>query len=85
MHRSAPKIMTFFPWVSSVNKNFEQESNPMLEPVYLYLSRSSFLISFTDPNEQLPNAKSVLLNCGSTVQEIYRLITFLGIEMFFFC
>ena len=79
--------MTFFPWVSSVNKNFEQESNPMLEPVYLYLSRSAFLISFTDPNEQLPNAKSVLLNClncGSSVQEIYRLITFLGIEMFFF-
>ena len=26
----APKIMTFFPMVPSVNKNSERESNPML-------------------------------------------------------
>ena len=29
----------------------------MMQPVYLYLSRSAFLVSFTDPNEQLSNVK----------------------------
>ena len=56
---STPKIMTFFPKLPSVNKNCEQESNPVLYPLYLYLTRSTFLISFTDPNKQLPNVKSV--------------------------
>ena len=43
-----------------------QESNPMLQPVYLYLSRSVFLVCFIDPSTQLLNEKSVLksLNCG---------------------
>ena len=52
-----------------VNKNFERESNPMTQPVYLYLSRSAFLVSFTDPNKQLPSAKSMFkfLNCGPSV------------------
>ena len=52
--------MTFFPKFPSVNKNPERESNPMPLPVYLYLSRSAFLVSFTDPNKQLRNVKSVL-------------------------
>ena len=59
---SAPKIMTFFPKLPSVNKNSERESNPMSLPVYLYLSRSAFLVSFKDPNKQLPNAKSLMQN-----------------------
>ena len=51
----------------------------------MYLSRSSFLVSFTDPNKQLSNAKSVFefLNYGFSVYEIYRFITFLGIEILF--
>ena len=45
---------------SSVNENPEQESNPMLQPIYLYLSESAFLVSFIDPNKQLFNVKFVL-------------------------
>ena len=38
-------------------------------PVYLHLLRSAFLVSFTDPNAQLTNVKSVFnfLNCGPNV------------------
>ena len=36
-----------------------KQSNPMLQPLYLYLPGSTFLVSFTDPNKQLPNTKSV--------------------------
>ena len=75
--------MTIFPMLPSANKNSERESNHMPLPVYLYLSRSAVLVSFTDPNKQLPNVKSVFkfLNCGFSVSEIYRFITFLGIEI----
>ena len=45
--------------VSSGNANSERESNPMPYPLYLYLSRSAFLVSFTDPNKQLFNVKYV--------------------------
>ena len=38
-----------------------RESNPMPYPVYLYLSRSVFLISSSDPNKQLLSVKSVLI------------------------
>ena len=57
--------MTFFLMVLSGNENSEGESNPMPKPMYLYLSRSAFLVSFTDPNKQLPNVKILfkLLNC----------------------
>ena len=44
----------------SVNKNSEQESHHMSSVLYLYLTGSAFLVSFTDPNKQLPNAKFVL-------------------------
>ena len=66
---SAPKIMTFFLMVASSNENSERESNPMLQLLYLYLCRSAFLVSFTDPNKQLPNLKSVFkfFNCGPIV------------------
>ena len=53
----------------SVNGNSERESNPMPWPLYLYLSGSAFLTSFTDPNKQLLNAKCmfVFLICGPNV------------------
>ena len=44
---SAPKIMTFLPMLPFINKNFERESNPMPQPLYLYLSGSAFLVSFS--------------------------------------
>ena len=55
--------------VLSGNENSEGESNPMPKPMYLYLSRSAFLVSFTDPNKQLPNVKILfkLLNCWPSV------------------
>ena len=34
-------------------------STYQLQPLYLYLSRPAFLVSFTDPNRQLFNEKSV--------------------------
>ena len=53
----------------SVNENSEQKPNPMLQPLYLYLPGSAFLVSFTDANEQLFNVKSVFkfLNHGFSV------------------
>ena len=51
--------MTFFPKFPSVNKSSEQASNPMPKPLYLYLSRSAFLVSFTNPNKELPNVKYI--------------------------
>ena len=58
--------MTFFPTLPSVNKNSEQESDPTSLLQHLYLSGSAFLVSFTDPNKQLFNVKSVFrfLNHG---------------------
>ena len=58
--------MTFFPMLPSVNENSERESNPMLRPLYLYLSGSAFLVSFTDSHKQFFNVKSVFkfLNHG---------------------
>ena len=44
---------------SPVIKNSEQESNSMLWSLYLYLSRSAFLVSYTDLNKQLFNVRSV--------------------------
>ena len=43
----------------SVNRNPKQESNPVPQPLNLYLFRSAFLVSFTDPIKQLFNVKSV--------------------------
>ena len=51
--------MTFFQYLSSVNENSERESNPMLwHPRFAFIW-ISILVSFTDPNKQLPNVKSV--------------------------
>ena len=56
--------MIFLPILPSVNENSERESNPLQELLYLYLSRSAFLVSFIDPNKQLPNVKSVFRSLG---------------------
>ena len=47
--------MTFFPMLPSVNENSEQKTNV----IYFQLSRSAFLVRFTDPNKQLFNVKNV--------------------------
>ena len=54
--------MTFFPIFLFVNEDSEQKSN-------FYLSESAFLVSFTDPNKQYFNIKSVFkfLNHGFSV------------------
>ena len=36
----------------SDNKNSERKSNPMPYPLYLYLSGSAFLVSYTAPNKK---------------------------------
>ena len=43
-----------------INENSERESNSMQKKLYLYLSGSAFLVSFTDPNKQFFNVKFVL-------------------------
>ena len=43
----------------SINESSERESHPMLQPLYLYLSGSAFLVSFTDPNKQSFNVTFV--------------------------
>ena len=45
----------------------------MSYPLYLYLSGSAFLVSFTDPNKQLPYAKFAFkfLNWRASVCEKY--------------
>ena len=61
--------MTFLPILPPVKKNSERESNPMLYPLYLYLSELAFLVNFTDPTKQSVNVKSVFkfLNQGFSV------------------
>ena len=78
--------MPFFPKFPSLNENSEGESNAMSQLIYLHLSKSAFLVSFTAQNKQLPNLKSVFrfLNCGFSVKEIIRFITFLGTEVLLF-
>ena len=56
---STPKIITFPPSLPSFHENFERQSNPMPEPLYLYLSGLAILVSFTAPNKQLPSINSV--------------------------
>ena len=69
--------MIFFPMPVPVNENPERESNPMLQLLYLYLSGSEFLVSTTDPYNQLFNVKSAFksLDLESSVSEIYRFFT----------
>ena len=59
----------------SVNKNSERKSNA------LPLPGSIFIVSFTYPNKQLFNVKSMFkfTNHGVSVKELYSFITLLGI------
>ena len=51
--------MTFFPMLLSGNENSEQKLNPMLQTLDLHLSRSPILVTFKDPNKQLPNVRCI--------------------------
>ena len=70
--------MAFFRTLPSVNENYERESNPMLQSLYLYLSGSVFLVSPAYPNKKLFNVKSLFafVNHGFSVLEVYRFIPF---------
>ena len=61
--------MKFFLMLLSGIENSERESNPIPQPLYLYLIRSAFLVSFTGPNKQLTNVKIAFkfLDCGPSV------------------
>ena len=52
----------------------------------LHFSRSTFLVSFTDPNKLLFNVKSLFkfLKYGVSSSETYSFISFLRIEIFFY-
>ena len=54
---SVPKIMTFLPTLPSADKNSARESNPILWPLYTYLSRSAFVVVLTAPSKQLFRVK----------------------------
>ena len=54
---SASKIMRYFTTLTSADEYSQQEPNPILWLLSLYLSRSAFLLSVTDQNKQLPNVK----------------------------
>ena len=43
----------------TVNESSEQESDPLLQPLFLYLSGPAFLVSSTDPYKELFAVKSV--------------------------
>ena len=76
---STPKIMTLFSSLPSDHENCERESNPIWLPLYLYLSGSALLVSFTSPNKQLPGVKSVFKSFDYVfnIYKIYKLTTFL--------
>ena len=79
--------MTFYYMLPSANKSSAPESNSMLWLLYLYVSRSTFLVSFTDPNNQLSNIKYVfkLLNCrlGLSKKNIYIYYLFRDINIIY--
>ena len=82
MHRGTiinSKIMIFFPSVPSDHGNCERESNHMPKQLYLYLSGSVFVVSFTARNKQLPSVKSVFKSFGhvSNSYKIYKFAMFL--------
>ena len=66
--------------------NSERKPNPIIYPLYLFLSGSTFSGSFTDPDKKFFNVKSVfkLLYHGFSISEIYRFISFLEISILLF-
>ena len=49
--KSAPKIITFTPYVPSACQKLPFESNPMPYPEYLYLLISAFFVTLTSSNK----------------------------------
>ena len=65
--KSAPKIITFTPYVLSACKKLPLESKPMSYPVYLYLLISSFFVILTAPNKTVKiESKTALTSKGRT-------------------
>ena len=60
----------------SINENSERESNTMPWPLYFCLSGSAFLVSFTDPNKELFNVKSVFLTMYLVCKKYIDLLYF---------
>ena len=50
--------MTFLPMLPSGNENSEREWNPILQPLYKYLSGSAFSAYLTPSNKQSFKVKS---------------------------
>ena len=71
--------MTFFPKFPYVHENSERELNLMSSLLYLYLSKSAFLVSLTAQNKQLSSVEYVFKSFyhESNIYEIYKSITFL--------
>ena len=64
--------MTFFSMLPSDNENSERESN-IKTIIYVFIWSAS-LVSFTDPNNKLPNLKPVF-------KPVYIFVSFLGAEI----
>ena len=81
MHRRIiinPKNNDIFSSPSSVHESRESELNRKPWPLYLYLSGSAFLFSFTAPDKQLSSVKSVSksFNHVANLYEILNQLTF---------
>ena len=50
--KSAPKVITFIPYVPSARKKLPFESKPMSYPEYLCLLISAFFVILTSPKKQ---------------------------------
>ena len=57
--KSAPKIITFTPYVSSACKKLSSKSKPMPYPEYLYLLISAFFVILTAPNKEFFKVKLI--------------------------
>ena len=81
MHRRIiinPKNNDIFSSPPSVHESRESELNRKPWPLYLYLSGSAFLFSFTAPDKQLSSVKSVSksFNHVANLYEILNQLTF---------
>ena len=81
MHRRTiinPKNNDIFSSPPSVHESRESELNRKPWPLYLYLSGSAFLFSFTAPDKQLSSVKSVFksFNHVANLYEILNQLTF---------
>ena len=76
MHRRTiinPKNNDIFSSPPSVHESRESELNRKPWPLYLYLSGSAFLFSFTAPDKQLSSVKSVFKSFNH-VANLYEIL-----------